>query len=137
MHTTSNVSAARKRVPSVPPPVALDAAHWEELRTLNEGLRALESTDKAARAWIEGWVAVVAGGLAVKLALDHYAPGSLTPLWLAAVPGAFAGVVLLDILRLRFAYRQLEAGERVRLDRQRELRRLLSLDDAPVPSHND
>lgn len=116
-----------------PPAVVEDTVKWTELRALNEELKILHSTDLAARAWIESWGAFLAGAVTAKFGLDHVraVPG---PAWALALAGLLTGVLLVDVVRLRLAYRKLAGHEETRLARQRVLRRELGLEEAPVPS---
>lgn len=109
-----------------------DGALTTELHALNHELRELKSTDHALRAYVEGWLALVSLSVTGKLVFDWFRTDGKAP-WLA-IPIAILGVgFLVDAIRQKFAQRKLGAAEQLKLDRQRELRRLLGIDDAPVP----
>jgi hypothetical protein len=100
----------------------------EELDRLNDELRELRSTDYAVRAYIETWLAVVAGLATTKLVYDWHHTHGKPPV--IAIPIAGLALLLLaDSLVQRFKQRFIATDEERRLLRQRELRRLLRVDE--------
>ena len=112
---------------------ATDAALWAELEALNVELRELKSTDHAVRAYFSSWLALVAGSVSVKLVWDWHKVQSKPPI--VAIPLAVLALAFLTkAWQERRAKTHLAAHEDVRLARQRELRKLLGVEDAPVPA---
>lgn len=129
-------ASPRPAQPSVPgatlpgPGVRGEAALRQELDALNLQLRSLRSPDLAARAYVESWAAFVAGGVGLKLALDS----ARLPLVMWPLLG-LALLLVVDVVILRVRRRRLLTREEAQLARQRELRRLLGLDELPLTLH--
>lgn len=105
----------------------------EELDRLNVELKVLRSTDYAVRAYIETWIFLVGALATGKLVYDWQHTHGKPPV--IAIPVAGLALLLLaDSLILRFKQRFVAHDEDRRLARQRELRRLLRVDDAVFPS---
>ena len=109
-----------------------DAALWAELESLNADLRELKSTDHAVRAYFASWLALVAGSVACKLVWDWHKLQSKPPI-VAAPLAVLALAFVVKAWQERRAKSRLVAHEDVRLARQRELRKVLGVEDAPVP----
>jgi hypothetical protein len=104
----------------------------EELDRLNYDLRELRSTDYAVRAYIETWIAIVGGLATSKLVYDWQHTHGKPPV--IAIPvGGLALLLFADSMLLRFKQRFVATDEERRLARQRELRRLLRVDEAQFP----
>lgn len=118
------------RPPLRPPP---DAGLRRELDALNLELKVMRSTDHSLRAYVSTWLTLVFGSVAGKLLLDwHRIEAARFPT--VAVPVAVLALAFLaDATVHRLHRRRLVAGENVQLARQRELRTLLGIDEAPVP----
>lgn len=137
------LSPATERADSLrQPPAGVPAAHPDEkgLRTeldaLNLELRELKSTDHAVRTYVETWLGFVTGSVGVKLLFDWQKTQGKLPY--VAFPLILAGLALLvDAMLHRLEKSRLAVGEERQMLRQRELRGLLGLDDAPVPFGDD
>jgi hypothetical protein len=103
----------------------------EELDRLNGELKELRSTDYAVRAYIETWLAVVAGLATAKLVYDWHHTHGKPPI--LAIPVAGLSLLLVaDSIVQRFKQRFVASDEERRLARQRELRRELRIDEADL-----
>jgi len=108
----------------------------EELDRLNGELKVLRSTDYAVRAYIETWVAVVAGLSVLKLVYDWQHTHGKPPV--IALPVACLSMfVFADSLLQRYKQRIIAKDEERRLKRQRELRLTLRVDEVNIPSLAD
>jgi hypothetical protein len=112
--------------------LAREAALRAELEALHVELRELKSTDHAVRAYFASWFALVTGSIACKLVFDWQKLQSKPPI-VAAPLAVLALAFLAKAWQERRAKARLAAHEDVRLARQRELRKLLGVEDAPVP----
>ena len=122
---TRHGSAPARPVEAVDPQAELRG----ELLALNELLRERKSVDHAARAYFGSWGVVVSASVATKLYVD-----SVKTPWVA-VPLAFLALVLLaDVVSNKRRQWKLNRVEQGQLLRQRELRRLLGLEEAVMPS---
>jgi len=108
------------------------AALEQELGRLNEELRVLRSSDLSARAYFEGWFAIVSWSVVGKLLFDWYRSLAKWP-WLAIPVGLLGVYLTVDLVRVRARRRPVVEREEAGLRRQRELRRLLRLDEAALP----
>jgi hypothetical protein len=109
---------------AAPDRVALRA----ELDALNEGLRVMKSTDHGVRAYLEMWCGIIATAVGGKLIVES------AKVALFAYPLVALGLLLLaDAASHKLTQRQLALDENRRLDRQRELRRQLGLDEVAFP----
>ncbi len=143
MLASTREASPAPRVISAPPRPS-DSGH-EALRTeldaLNEELRELRSTDHALRAYFASWGALVSLSVTGKLIFDFFNPPDgrvVRPPYFTATPLLLIGLWLVfDALKNRAQKAALEKHEAVRLARQHELRELLGLNEAPVPSLDD
>jgi len=128
---------------SVPPfivaaPVA-DADRAElraELEALNAQLRSLSSVDYGVKAYVGGWVTTMSSIVAGKMLWDwQYAPDRMPTM---AIPfGLLAIVAGLKVAGFRRTQRRLAAAEELKLARQKELRKLLGVDEFQIPERRD
>lgn len=116
------------------PPLAHEkAALRAELDALNTELKELKSTDLGVRALAEAWLTFLGGSVGTKLLADWYRLKDAKFSW-PAIPVLLLALLFgLDALRQFRKRSRLVAEENFGLARQRELRRLLGLDEAPVP----
>lgn len=103
-----------------------------ELDALNLELRELRSTDHMVRAYAEAWLGFVSGSVAVKLHLDAWKLSTGTS-YLGVALAVVSAALWVDVARQLRRRRKLGAQEAGRLERQRELRRRLGLDEAVFP----
>ncbi len=121
--------------PTVSPEVAPEQEPKlrEELDRLNGELRVLKSTDYAVRAYVETWVFVVTALATSKLLYDwHHTHGK--PPVIAIPVASLSLLVFADSMLQRFKQRFVANDEERRLKRQRELRRLLRVDEVTLPA---
>ena len=117
-----------------PPPVAHEkAALRAELDALNTELKELKSTDLGVRALAEGWLAFLGASVGTKLVADWYRLDNAKFAWPAIPVLVLALLFAIDAIRQFRKRSRLVAEENFGLARQRELRRLLGLDEARVP----
>jgi hypothetical protein len=117
--------------PAVPPEQVTKLR--EELDRLNGELRVLKSTDYAVRAYVETWVSVVTALATSKLLYDWHHTHGKPPIIAIPIAG-LSLLVLADSLVQRFKQRFIASDEEQRLKRQRELRRLLRVDEVTLPA---
>jgi hypothetical protein len=133
---TDRADATRPPPPAPPAGTAAEVPLRAELDALNLELRELKSTDFAVRAYVETWIAFVLGSVGVKLLVDWQRTNGKFPV--VGIPLAVAGLALLvDAFGARMKKRKLAAVEDKRLERQKQLRLILGIDDAPVPFADD
>lgn len=132
-------SPAAVRPPPAPPPLVATSGREAELRAeldaLNLELRELKSTDLGVRAYAATWLGFLACGVGGKLLRDALVTDSKIA-W-AVWPLLLLGVLLFaDAVAQKLAQRRLQRDEEERLARQRELRRVLGLEEAVLPPSN-
>lgn len=131
LQTVSLASPRHDPPPELPldeAPVALRA----ELDALNIDLQVLHSSSFALRAYVETWVAFVCLSSASKLTWDWMHTAAKPPV--VAVPLALLGLAAAaDAIVQRLKQRKLARTEEEQLTRQKELRRVLGIDELTLP----
>lgn len=127
----------RRESISRPPPAGAKASDESarlrtELDALNAELREMPSTDVSLRAYLETWAALLSLSVAGKMTWDWLHTASKAPVF-GFLVGALGVYFVVHSLLLRARARRMSAHEETRLRRQRELRALLGLEEAPVP----
>lgn len=131
MLQTVSVSTTRREPPPEFPTEAPSALR-AELDALNLELKVLHSSSFALRAYVETWVAFVSVSVTVKLVWDWmYTTGKVPVL---AIPLALMGLSAgADAIVQKLKQREMSRKEETQLDRQRDLRRMLGVDELTLP----